>query len=215
MNMKRVLPVLLCAPLFCCIRSAAAETGLPSQTEKTKPCFQCNGTGKMKCPVPSCKGGQADCPGHCLKLSQGTWIHMDVDGHPPTDLWQRFPKAGGGWQAWNQNHVGEVIQIQNGNPVNVGKCPICGGTTKAKCPACNGTGEVVCSLCDGKKAVPESWSAFDNPKMKNRPSRFTLKDGRIVLGRKVMVMGSEATIRTEHEDIKVETADILSEEKQK
>ena len=191
-----------------CSKSANSST----VSEKTKVCFQCNGTGTMKCPEPDCKDGLVDCPGPCLKLSKGTWIHMDVAGHPPTDLWQKFPKAEGGYTAWDQNHVGQVIEIQNGNPVNVGNCKICGGTSRVKCPVCKGTGEVVCTLCEGKKVVPESWTAFDNPKMKTRPSHFKLKDGRAFVGRRSMVLGNQITIRTETGSVTVEAADIVSEE---
>ena len=189
-----------------CSKSADATT------ERTKVCFQCNGTGTMKCPAPGCQNGQVDCPGSCLKLSRGKWIHMDVTGHPPTDLWQKFSNADGTYTAWNQNHIGQIIQMQNGKAVNVGNCPVCGGTGHVKCSVCKGTGEAVCTLCDGKKVVPESWSAFDNPKMKTRPSHFTLKDGRTIVGRRSMVLGSRVTIRTEHGTIDVDAADIVSEE---
>jgi hypothetical protein len=62
--------------------------------------------------------------------------------------------------------------------------------------------------------VPESWTAFDNPKMKSRPSHFKLKNGTVLVGRKVMAVGSSVTLRTEKGDVKVEAADIVEEEKQ-
>src|SRR5712671_910926 len=131
--------------------------------EKTQPCFQCKGSGKAKCAVLSCKDGQVNCPAPCMKPDDGTWVHMEVAGHPPTDLWKQFPKRGGGSTGWNQHHAGEVVQIQNGVPVNIGKCTVCGGTTKVQCSVCKGAGQVTCPICDGKKVVPQSWSAFDNP----------------------------------------------------
>jgi hypothetical protein len=179
--------------------------------EKTKICFQCNGAGKSKC--SNCKNGEADCPGDCLKLSKGSWIHMTVAGHPPTDVWQKFTADDGRWQAYNQNHVGHVLQTIDGLPKDVGPCPICHGKTKVKCPVCKGTGEMVCSLCAGKKVVPESWTAFDNPKMKNRPSRFKMKDGTTIIGRRTILMGDHATVRTEKGDVEIKTTDIIAEEK--
>ena len=181
--------------------------------EKTKSCFQCTGTGKSKCSVPSCTGGQANCPAPCLKPNDGTWVRMNVAGHPPTDLWKKFSTRDGKYQAWNQNHAGELVQMQNGTPVNVGACPTCAGTTKVKCKVCNASGQITCPICEGKKTVPESWSAFDNLKMKDRPTRFTLKDGRVIVGRKISALGSSVTIKTEKGNESVQASDIVSEEK--
>src|SRR3954469_21288641 len=150
MNLKNVLAIGLGLAGLISIR-AATNSASPVRPEPTKPCFQCSGSGKTRCPVATCKNGEADCPGPCLKLSKGSWIHLDVAGHGPTELWQKFYKADGrNYAAWNQNHIGEVIQIQNGEPVNIGKCTVCGGTTRTKCAVCKGSGEVTCSLCDGK-----------------------------------------------------------------
>lgn len=177
----------------------------------SKPCFECKGTGKAKCSVASCKGGQANCPNPCLKPDDGTWVHMTVAGHPATDVWKRFRKRDGSWTAWNQGHAGEVIQMQNGEPTNVGKCTVCGGTTKVKCAVCKGTGKVTCPICEGKKAVPQSWTAFDNPKMKNRPTHFKLKDGREIVGRKVSAVGSSIIIKTETGNVTIQASDLASE----
>ncbi len=181
--------------------------------EKSQPCFQCEGSGKSKCSVPRCKNGQASCPAPCLKPDDGTWVRMTVTGHPPTDLWKKFTKRDGSSMAWNQNHAGEVVQMQNGELVNVGQCKVCSGTTKVKCSLCAGSGKITCPICEGKKVVPQSWSAFDYPKMKNRPIYFTLKDGRIIIGRKTAVTGSSVFIKTEKETITLETGDIVSEVK--
>jgi len=181
-----------------------------ANAEKTKPCFNCGGTGKTSC--PNGKDGEMDCPGPCLKLSVGEWVHMDVAGHPPTDLWRKFSKGSGGWSAWNQNHVGDIIEYQNGDPVDVGKCKICGGTGKVKCTLCNGTGEITCPICEGKKVVPEFWTAFDNPKMKNRPGHFKLKDGRIIAGKKIITIGNDVNIQTTTGNVQVKQSDIVSED---
>lgn len=151
-----------------------------------------------------------DCPGSCLKLSREIWQHMTVAGHPPTDLWQEFYSSNGRpYGAWNQSHVGDVIEMQNGTPVNIGKCKICGGTGHVLCTKCQGTGIIVCDICDGKKVVPVSWTAFKNPKLKNPPSEFKLKDGRIIVGKITMSSQSSLWIRIETgETIKVEKADL-------
>lgn len=187
--------------------AGAAVTG-----EQMKTCFQCNGSGKMTC--PDCQGrGEVDCPGHCLKRTKGTWIHMDVAGYPATDVWQEFEKLDGRRKVFNQDHVGHIIALSNGEWVDTGPCPICHGTGKVPCPRCKGTGEVACDVCDGKKVVPESWTAFDNPKMKNHPIHFTMKDGRTLFGKKVFVAGNHTTIHTTSGDVEVNTADIVSESK--
>ncbi|MBC8001329.1 MAG: hypothetical protein H7X97_01960 [Opitutaceae bacterium] len=151
-----------------------------------------------------------------MKLSVGVWERMDVPGHAPTELWQKFRYGpnGKGSVAWTQGHVGEVIEMKNGMPVNVGKCPVCAGKTLIKCPTCKGAATMTCNICDGLKVVPESWNAFDNPKMKNRPSRFQLKDGRVIVGRKTMATGDSVTINTARGNVEVGTNDILTEEKQ-
>lgn len=192
---------------------AKAETNQgknAATAEATKPCFNCNGAGKTKCRVPSCKNGQMDCPGPCMKLSRGSWVHKNVAGHDPSELWQEF-RGQRGTMAWNQNHAGEVVHMQNGEPVNIGKCTVCGGTTRIKCSACQGTGEAACDMCGGKKIVPVSWSAFDNPKMKNRPTDIHLKDGRVIRGRITMQVGGTAWITTKDaEKVEVKSSDIIS-----
>jgi hypothetical protein len=203
------LPVLFSG----CGKAGSSRAGAhDGSSEKTKLCFHCVGTGKVPC--PNGKDGLMDCPGPCLKLSKGVWQHMDVEGHPPTDVWQKFTSTKGS-QSWNQTHVGDVIEYQNGEPINTGKCKICGGKARVKCTVCNGTGEINCPICDGKKAVPESWTEFDNPKIKNRPEQITLKDGRVLIGKKIMVLGDSVTIRTATTNLHVHQSDIVSEQPQK
>lgn len=179
--------------------------------EKMKTCFQCDGTGKIKC--PECRDGFVDCPGECLKLTHGSWVHMEVAGHPSTDVWQKFEKPGGGWTAYNQGHIGHVIALRNGNWVDTGPCPICHGLGRIPCPECKGSGYINCTVCDGKKVVPESWTAFDNPTLKNRPDHLTLKDGRVLFGKRVFIFGDHTTIQTTNGTVEVNTADIVSESK--
>jgi hypothetical protein len=47
--------------------------------------------------------------------------------------------------------------------------------------------------------------------MKNRPQKFSLKDGRTIFGRKVMISGDTVTLRTADGDVKVNSGDITSE----
>lgn len=209
--MKHIIPLLISIGMLFGLDLACAD-GPVAATEKTQPCFHCKGTGTFKCGGPSCKDGQMNCSGPCLKPDDGTWVHMKVEGHPDTDVWKKFYKADGHYQAWNQAHAGEVVEMQNGAPVNIGKCSVCGGTTKMKCTTCKGTGQAGCPICEGKKVVPQSWTAFDNPKLKNRPTHFKLKDGRVLVGRKIMVLGTTATIKTEKDNVTVQTTDIVSEE---
>jgi len=97
-----------------------------------------------------------DCPGPCLKLSRGVWQRMDVAGHDPKELWQKFNKDRGGYVAWSQGHVGQVVEMQNGEPVNIGACKVCNGTTHVPCSYCRGTGNVLCSTCRGTGLVVRS-----------------------------------------------------------
>lgn len=211
MKTTRILPAWLGALLLIC--SATAESTNTVATEKTKPCFQCNGTGKMKCPVASCKDGQSDCPAPCIKLSQGVWVKRpDLHRPDPNELMQLITVEG--HKVWVSSHHEGVRYVWANGQAEMQTCPVCKGTAKATCSVCKGKSFVTCPICDGKGIIPESWSAFDNPKMKNRPSRFTLKDGRVLIGRTRVIVGSSVTIRTEKGDVQLEKADILAEEKQ-
>jgi hypothetical protein len=129
--------------------SEPVATGQASQTP-TETCSRCDGNGFVKC--SACENGEVDCPGKCLKLSKGKWEHMDVPGHDPNELWQKF-RGSRGTGAWTTAHVGEVIEVRNGMPENIGKCPICGGRTKVSCKVCQGTGRITCPVCRGNKVV--------------------------------------------------------------
>jgi hypothetical protein len=180
----------------------------PGPNEKV--CFECRGQGTVACRAPGCTNGEVDCPGPCLKLSKGAWIHMTVAGHDPSDLWITFTKADGGTMSWNQNHVGDVIQMQNGNPVNIGKCKVCDGTGKVTCSVCKGTGRQTCPVCNGTKFVPVAWTPTDNPWFNSQPDLIRLKDGRVFLGRVAMAIGEERTIITrDKQTLHLKASDIL------
>jgi hypothetical protein len=166
----------------------------PGPNEKV--CFECKGQGTVPCPAPGCKAGLVECPGPCLKLTRGTWTHMAVAGHGSNELWITFQKADGSTMSWNQSHVGEVIQMQNGNPVDIGKCKICGGTGKVRCDVCKGTGKETCPICDGKKYIPAAWTPTDNSWLNRQPDLIRLKSGQVVLGRVVSLIGQDGTILT-------------------
>ncbi len=165
----------------------------PGKDEKA--CFTCNGAGTVPCSARGCVAGKVECPGPCLKLTRGSWVHMNVPGHDPKELWQKFRKPNGGVTAWNQGHVGEVIALQNGDYVNIGKCTVCSGTTRVACSACKGLGRQPCELCGGKKYVPIAWTPTNNPWLDKQPDVIRLKDGRVLLGKIVLSSGDDRTIK--------------------
>ncbi len=223
-TLQRPIPVIVCG-LFCiwlwsgCGKPAAnsrpasaavpvatnpaanATTSAPThQPDGPKPgekvCFACKGTGLVKCVAPGCVDGRVDCPGPCLKLDRGTWVHMEVAGHPASDVWQKFDQSDGSWVAYNQGHVGHVIEMQNGRAVDSGPCKICNGTGKVTCSVCNGTDKVVCPICGGKKFIPTAWTPVDNPWLDSQPDLIRLNDGRILFGQIISTVGTDVTIKT-------------------
>ncbi|HEU5122843.1 MAG TPA: hypothetical protein VFW05_02130 [Verrucomicrobiae bacterium] len=178
--------------------SAKPATVGPGPDEKT--CFECNGSGLVACEGKGCKSGRTECPGSCIRLTRGTWRHMNVAGHDPSELWITFKTARGS-RSWNQNHVGEVIQYQNGEPVNIGRCPICGGATTVVCSACKGSGKQACNICSGKKFIPATWTPTDNQWFNAQPDLIRLTDGRAILGRIAASSGDERTIVTRDKKI--------------
>jgi hypothetical protein len=115
---------------------------------------------------------------------------MEVKGHASIRVWQEFKNASGSWSAWNDHHLGEVVQYVNGESVLAGKCKVCGGTSQATCTTCKGTGKAVCPSCQGRKQVLESelkrnpapagTTSPAAPTSAPKPqTRFELKDGRV------------------------------------
>jgi len=172
----------------------AGQPDGPKAGEKI--CFACSGTGLVKCMTPGCADGMVDCPGPCLKLDRGEWVHLEVSGHPASDVWQKFYQNDGSWEAYNQGHVGHVIVMQNGKAVDSGPCKVCGGTGKVPCSVCQGTGKVVCPICDGKKFIPVAWTPADNPWLNSQPDLIRLNDGRILFGKVISTVGTDVTIKT-------------------
>jgi hypothetical protein len=185
------------------------EVASPGTNEKV--CFACKGEGTVPCWAPGCVNGRVDCPGPCLKLSKGVWTHTDIDGNPSDVLWQVFTSADGRWtMAWSEHHLGDVIVMQDGKPTDIGKCKICGGTTKVTCSVCKGTGKVTCPICNGKKFIPVAWTPTDNPWFNNQPDLIRLKDGQVLLGRVAASVGDDRTIVTRDKKIlHVNAPDIL------
>jgi len=212
--MNHLLTVTRCitAATVGCLWTAVAQTATNSPAEKMQACFQCQGAGTTKCTTAGCLNGQMDCPASCIKLRKGKW-EKRPNRPDPNETMQSITVAGKGF--WVSSHHEGVYYVLDANrQLVMQECPSCHGATRVQCKICTGTGIIKCPICDGKKQVPASWSAFDNPKMKDRPSRFKLKGERELVGRKVAVMGSRTRIRTETGDTEVDTADIISEERQ-
>jgi hypothetical protein len=180
------------------VNAATNETASQPEGPKAgeKNCFACQGTGLVKCMAPGCVDGKVDCPGPCLKSDRGEWVHMDVAGHPASDVWQKFYQSDGSWVAYNQGHLGHVIVMQNGKVEDSGPCKICGGTGKVSCSVCNGTGRVVCPICEGKKFIPVAWTPTDNPWLDSQPDLIRLNDGRVLFGKIISTTGSDVLIKT-------------------
>ncbi|MDB6093631.1 MAG: hypothetical protein JWM32_1193 [Verrucomicrobia bacterium] len=170
-----------------CVASGFFGLAARAADEVMKECPQCRGSGIVTCKA-GCVHGVRDCPGPCLKLTSGTWIHMPVAGHPDSDWWQKFYMEDGRYQAWNQHHLGEVVEMRNGTPTIAGRCAMCKGTTKVPCPGCAGKGEVECPLCRGLGQVATTVHA---------PDEIPLKDGRVLRGKIVAQRGEMIQIRTE------------------
>ena len=103
--------------------------------------------------------------------------------------------------AWSEHHFGDVIVMQDGKPTDIGKCKICGGTTKVTCSVCKGTGKVTCPICNGKKFIPVAWTPTDNPWFNSQPDVIRLADGQVLLGRVAASAGGERTIITRDKKI--------------
>jgi hypothetical protein len=112
-------------------------------------CTACKGKGAGACTAKGCDKGEVACPGNCLKFSEGKWVKGKEDL-----MWRRFDYKGG-YMEWSERHLGEVIAMEDGKPVNKGKCPLCNGTTKAACKVCEGQGAAKCALCKGLMQIPE------------------------------------------------------------
>jgi hypothetical protein len=180
--------------------SRTTSAGVPNSQSgaaaKEQTCFNCAGVGTVPCRAPGCMAGKVECPGPCIKLTRGNWVHMNVPGHNPNELWIKFPNPDGRtFEAWNQNHAGEVVVYQSGKPVNIGACKVCGGTTRVNCPVCQGAGKAACPICKGAKTVPASWTDTDNPWLNSQPDLVRLKSGRVLLGR-VLTNGTDVLIKT-------------------
>ena len=173
-------------------------------------CLRCEGTGAVVCKASRCKNGQVDCPGKCMKLSVGRWEHMDVPGHDPKELWQKYTGSKG-WHAWTSDHVGEVIEIRNGTPENIGQCPTCGGKATVACKGCKGTGTMICPVCRGNKVCPRT-ARFrcnaenhalagcnhlpERPPVPVKPTIIRLADGRTLIGHIIVSDAEVSWIKT-------------------
>jgi hypothetical protein len=212
--MKTAISIVSILGIFFTFSSNAATNApaLKTEGEKVKTCFQCEGTGTNKCPVATCKNGQAPCPAPCIKLERGHW-EKRPNRPDPNELMQPLTIGKRSWWV-SSHHPGVIYKLKPDGTLDMQPCPVCQGSTKVECKVCKGKGSITCLICDGKKTVPESWSAFDNPKMKDRPSRFVMKDGNTLIARRAIVIGDRTTLRTADGDVQVTTSEIVREEKQ-
>lgn len=138
--------------LLCKLCNGTATTkcttcdGVGIKPDQQTPCTQCSGSGNVgDCKTPKCKDGMIPCPDKCLKADSFTGP-PDAEGK----RWRTFRGKSGSNARWSDAHIGELVVMENGEPVNKGKCPTCDGTTFVKDPACNGTGKKPCKVCKGK-----------------------------------------------------------------
>ncbi len=145
--------LLLAFLLVCGVVAAPGDSPALGSGEKTKMCFQCDGTGKnIRCERRDCKGGRVECPGRCVKMS-GKWVKRNTPGDDPNKLWQlvKFYPRGQGYVS--QGHVGEYFTVDASGTVTPHTCETCKGAAMVNCPVCKGS--PTCTLCEGKKKVPE------------------------------------------------------------
>lgn len=192
--------------------SSSITNAASVSTTTNKTCFQCKGTGEAKCSRPGCKQGRVECPGPCLKLTKGVWEKRNVAGHTdPNELWQKVRYNARQTSYISSGHVGQyLVPGPDGNNTPV-TCKVCSGAATIECAKCKGIGMAKCEMCTGKKTVPSDWTAFDNPRMKERPKRFVLKDGRTLVGKNVGILGTKMIIRTETGTEHIDQADLKPE----
>ena len=145
---------LLGALLFCLVVAWGVKQAAFPEFDA---CERCMGTGALSCGAEGCAYGQVRCTASCLKLDDPGWQHLEVEGHPASDLWMRFDNDDGGWTAWTQNHRGELIEKVDGHWVNKGPCPVCHGSGRMTCPVCQGKKR--CPICDGEGKL-RRWSLW-------------------------------------------------------
>ena len=134
------------------------------------PCQDCQGTGKIKCPVCSAKGlmGWLPCP-KCNGNWKGTQICRFCNGKGGTSDAGRY--GNGSPVITKCSHCNGTGRLQdNGLPPNrgpygpipnptappMGDCSLCRDSQfpgKIQCTNCAGTGKVVCPVCQGLKKV--------------------------------------------------------------
>lgn len=180
--------------VFCILLMSLQGFGAePSKLEPLVGCPKCKGSGEFKCTITGCVNGMVLCPGRCLKRERGSWVHLKVEGHPDSELWQRFDFPNGQWRAWTQAHIGEKIELRGDQYVNTGKCEICRGTTRVKCSSCRGAN--VCPLCGGALQVLKSERdryvqsrSVENTVETTTPIVGTLPEGQVIARRGGIVM---------------------------
>ncbi len=106
-----------------------------------KECPTCHGSETIACTTPKCDKGKIACPKMHLKLTEGTWVKKD-DGL----RWRKIPGRSGTREV-SERHLGQIIEVQNGDPQSPIECPLCKGTMIIDDPKCHGTGLLPCNTC--------------------------------------------------------------------
>jgi hypothetical protein len=130
--------------------------GTAHDPASAKDCKTCKGELLVDCKAPKCKEGTIPCPSTCLKLTEGNWTRR-----PDGMRWRVFRNSRGS-QEYNEQNVGELIVVENGQWTNKGKCPTCGGKTTLDCPTCRGLGKAPCATCIARSDAPACTGGCDH-----------------------------------------------------
>lgn len=188
------------------MQGVAAE---PAASVAWVDCPTCKGTGVAACPNAECVKGKALCPAPCLKKERGEWVHLKVAGHADSELWQKFRSSPTSYEAWNQSHLGERIELVNGKFTNTGKCPVCKGTTRVECSICHG--DPTCKRCKGAGQLPASEAAPARAAGSGL-SIFRTKDGDVYEGTVMARNAAFVMIKTaEGKTVKLATKNLVEE----
>ena len=106
-----------------------------------KDCPTCHGAETIPCMTSKCDKGKIACPKTHIKLTEGNWFTK-----PDGKKWRKFPGRSGSLEV-SEGHVGQIVEIKNGDPQTPIECPLCKGTMTIDDPKCHGSGLIPCNVC--------------------------------------------------------------------